>query len=89
MSLVSAAINDNQQVNEYDLLKDFKHFIEHFGHDAIRFLKCMGPSFVKHCSKDVLECMTSQTIIGCIGAIKCEGHDAIECIHHLKEDTTF
>jgi len=86
--LATPIIEELTEEQEYNMLTDFAHFIGHYGHEAIDFLLCMGPSFVTHCAKPVLECLVSRTIKGCITAISCEGHDAVVCAHHLRNDTT-
>ena len=68
----------------YNGLDNFKAFIDHFGHDAISFLGCMGPTFVTHCGPKTIACLAARSVPTCLRLLVCEGQDCVKCIHHIE-----
>ena len=90
--ILNAAVNasplgtEETEINSYDVWGDLQHFITTFGPEAVDFLNCMGPTFLGHCAKSVIQCSegAQQNVPSCIQAIVCEGQDASKCAQHLK-----
>ena len=85
MAFATVAVADDvTPAAEESGLKKFEHFITKYGHEALDFLKCMGPSFVKHCSGQTLSCLSVKNIVDCLNYIQCEEKETKACTSHLK-----
>ncbi|KAH9392379.1 hypothetical protein TYRP_005452 [Tyrophagus putrescentiae] len=82
--MASTPMSD-EEILEYNIFTKLKDFIGHYGHEAIDFIKCMGPKSIEDCGSKILSCVATRSPLPCITALSCEGKDAKLCAHLLKE----